>query len=217
MTNTVKGKKIRAIYGVTRIPDGNLRVLFEASLKGLAEHAAIYMAPPVELPIYKATIEAYEATFPGVLDGSRNAVALKNKLRQAATRMYVELAHYAEAHCNEDMQTFLLAGFLAAPNTKTTAAPLAQPTIGYVVHGPVSGQMKVKINSVPKALSYELQHAPAASDGGAPASWTQEPIGSTKPFIIGNLTPGTVYTFQVRACGRLGLTGWSDPVSRMAI
>ncbi len=35
-------------------------------------------------------------------------------------------------------------------------------------------------------------------------------------MIISNLTPGTTYTFQVRALGRLGYTNWSDPVSRMA-
>jgi hypothetical protein len=41
-------------------------------------------------------------------------------------------------------------------------------------------------------------------------------LTSSKAVIIGNLIPGTMYTFQVRGLGRLGYTDWSDPLSRMA-
>jgi len=34
---------------------------------------------------------------------------------------------------------------------------------------------------------------------------------------INSLTPGTSYTFQVRAFGNLGFSDWSDPVTRMCI
>ena len=34
-------------------------------------------------------------------------------------------------------------------------------------------------------------------------------------MIIGNLTPGTTYSFQIRALGRLGYTNYSDAVNRM--
>jgi hypothetical protein len=39
-------------------------------------------------------------------------------------------------------------------------------------------------------------------------------LTSSKVVIIGNLTPGTLYTFQVRRSGRLGYTDRSDPVNR---
>jgi len=209
--------KIRALFGLTRMPDGKVIALLKGSLNGLSDHADIFVKAPIDLETYRNGIVAYEAAIPAALDGSRTAIALKNKLREDASKMYAELAHYAQANCNEDMVTFLLSGFLAAPTTKAAPQPLAQPTIDYLVHGPVTGQLKVKIGSVAKALSYEFRYAPVPGDDGTPAAFTQEAVGSTKPRIISGLTPGTVYTFQVRALGRLGHTDWSDAVSRMVV
>jgi hypothetical protein len=41
------------------------------------------------------------------------------------------------------------------------------------------------------------------------------PLDDLRGHIIANLTPGTMYTFQVRALGLLGYTNWSDPVNRI--
>ena len=92
--------------------------------------------------------------------------------------------------------------------------PLDQPSI-VVEQGPVTGKMKVKIGSVLKALIYQLPYGAIPSGGGPPAQWTDQIITSTKPTIIEGLTPGTTYTFKVRALGRLGFTNWSDTVTRM--
>ena len=69
--------------------------------------------------------------------------------------------------------------------------------------------------SVAKAAVYHLRYAAVPSGGGAPATWTEQFITSTKPTIIEDLTPGTIFTFQVRPLGRLGFTNWSDAVNRM--
>jgi len=45
------------------------------------------------LTAYGAAISAYEGSIPAALDGSKTAVALKNKLRHAAIKMYSQLAH----------------------------------------------------------------------------------------------------------------------------
>ena len=217
MTSEVKGKKIRARYGLTRLPDGDVGHLLVSSLNGLTNNATIYSKPPINPAVYQGAITAYQGAVPVALDGSRTAIAHKNKLRAAATRMYVELAHYVEANCNDDMATFLLSGFLPVATTKAPPQPLDQPSILSQVHGPVSGQMKIRISPVPKALSYDVRYGAAPSGGGTPATWTEETITNTKSVIISELTPGTIYTFQVRALGRLGKTNWSDAVNRMAI
>ena len=51
--------------------------------------------------------------------------------------------------------------------------------------------------------------------GGAVPSWNYQgvPTAGTAPFE--GLTPGTIYAFQIRALGRLGLTDWSDSVTKM--
>jgi hypothetical protein len=203
---TTNPKKVRALVGLRRLPEG--------TIKGLTENAKVFSKPPIELAAYQAAIDAYDAAIPAALDGSKTAVANKNKLLETALGMYVELAHYVEANCNDDLATFLLSGFQPASSTKTPPQPLDQPSIT-LEPGPVTGQMKAKIGSVPKALSYHLHYAPVPSGGGAPATWTDQIITSTKPTIIEGLTPGTIYTFQVRALGRLGFTNWSDAVNRM--
>jgi len=211
---TTNPKKVRALVGLRRLPEGTIKDLLAGSLKGLTENAKVFSKPPIELAAYQAAIDAYDAAIPAALDGSKTAVANKNKLLETAIGMYVEIAHYVEANCNDDLATFLLSGFQPASSTKTPPQPLDQPSI-MVEPGPVTGQMKAKIGSVRKALSYQLHYAPVPSGGGPPASWTEQLITSTKPTIIEGLTPGTIYTFQVRALGRLGFTNWSDAVNRM--
>ena len=216
MSTTAKGKKIRALFGLTKMTDGDLKPLLERSLEGLSRNAAAFPKPPVELATYEGAIRAWEAAIPAALDGSKTAVALRNRLRDAAVKLYVQLAHYVEANCNDDMATFLSSGFQPATATKAPPQPLAQPAVASVVQGPNSGQLKIRIGAVPKALSYVLRFGAVPTGGGTPVSWTEEPLTSTKPTIVGSLTPGTVYTFQVRALGRLGYTDWSDAVNRMA-
>src|ERR1041385_6726895 len=208
MDTPTKLRKIHALFGLTRLPDGTVTPLLNLSLKGLTENVQVYSSPPIDMMTYQAGIAAYEAALPAALDGGKTAIAQKNKLREEATRMYVLLAHYVEAHCNNDMATFLLSGFQPAPTTKAQPQPLAMPTIAYVVQGPNSGELKVKIGSVEKALHYDLRYGSVPSAGETPAAWIQQLIASTKPMIITELKPGTIYTFQVRAFGRLGYTDW---------
>jgi hypothetical protein len=217
VTTPAKPKKIRARYGLAKLPDGSIVPLLDGSLKGLTDNATTFPKPPIDLKTYGAAITAYEDVIPAAtLDGGKNAVALKNKLRDAAIKMYVENAHYVESNCNDDMQTFLLSGFQPVVTIKAPPQPLAVPGITSVVPGPLPGQLKVKIKSVKKAASYELRYGAVPAGGGPPATFTQEPLASTKPTIISGLTSGSNYTFQVRALGLLGHTDWSDPVTRMA-
>ena len=113
-----KPKKIKAVVGLDKMADGNVTAVLDGSLKGLTDHATIFPKPPVDLATYEAAINAYKVAIPAALDGSRTAVAQKNKLRHAAVKIYAEMAHYVEANCNDDMATFLLFGFQPANTTK---------------------------------------------------------------------------------------------------
>src|SRR5438093_13606431 len=179
---TKKPKKIRALVGLDKLAEATIKDLLAGSVKGLTEHATVFPKPPIALANYQAAIDAYEASIPAALDGSKTAVAHKNKLLHAAMRMYVELAHYVEANCNDDPATFLLSGFQPASSTKTPPQPLDQPTVT-VEPGAVPGQMKIKIWSFRKALSYQLHYAPVPCGGGPTAAWTHELLTSTKPTV----------------------------------
>jgi hypothetical protein len=45
--------------------------------------------------------------------------------------------------------------------------------------------------------------------------WIEQTVTTKKPLIVDQLTPGTMYMFQVKALGRMGYTDYSDTVSRM--
>jgi hypothetical protein len=63
-------------------------------------------------------------------------------------------------------------------------------------------------------LAFGIRFAPLPSNGATPA-WIEQTLPSKKAVIVTNLTPGTTYTIQARALGRLGYTDWSDPANRM--
>jgi hypothetical protein len=70
-------------------------------------------------------------------------------------------------------------------------------------------------NSVEGAAFYVLRGTPTPA-AGATANWTEQTVVGTRPATpFNNLTPGTKYTFQVRAYGKLGFSEWSNPVERM--
>ena len=213
--STPKLKKIKALFGLDKMTDGNITPLLDASSKGLTTNATVFPKPPVDLTAYQAAITAYEASIAAAVDGGKTAISQKKKLRHAVLKIYSELAHYVEANCNDDMTTFRLSGFQPAATTKTPPQPLPVPAIASVVQGPNSGQLKVKIAPVAKALSYDVRFAPLPAGGATPASWTVQTLPSKKAAIVSNLTPGTTYTLQARALGRLGYTDWSDPANRM--
>src|SRR5258708_21908233 len=91
MTAQTKPKKIHAIYGLDKQSDGTVVPLLKASLNGLTIHAEIYSKLPVDLNTYGAGIKSYEDAIPLALDGSKTAIAHKNKQRNAAVKMYTEL------------------------------------------------------------------------------------------------------------------------------
>jgi hypothetical protein len=121
------------------------------------------------------------------------------------------LGHYVEAAANDDLATFNTSGFVAAP-TRIPPQPLPPASIEWIDRGPTTGEIVVKVKSLPKAVSYDLQYALVANAGTPPTSWTLLSLPGSKKVTISNLTPAGKYAFQVRALGRLGYTNWSDPM-----
>ena len=80
-----------------------------------------------------------------------------------------------------------------------------------------TGQLVATLKAVPRARMYNIRFAPVPA-AGAIVTWTTIEVATAKPGVpINNLMPGTIYTFQARAFGKLGFSDWSDPVNRMCI
>src|SRR5262245_42976899 len=109
---------IRAALGLTKMVDGIVVPLLKGSLKGLTTNANIFNKPPVDLAAYSAAIDAFEASIPPAMDGSKTAIEQKKKLRNIVLKMYSLLARYVETNCDDDLATFLLSGFFVKQSTK---------------------------------------------------------------------------------------------------
>jgi len=212
MTTIVKRKPIRALLRLSKMTDGVVGPILDSSLKGLSVNTNVYSKPPIDLPIYGNAIAAYKASIPAALDGSKTAVALKKRLRDVAIKMYVQLAHYVEANCNDDLATFLLSGIQAKSSTKTLTPPVSD-AIRKVEQGKNSGQLVVTLLRYRGASSHELGWSPVPP-GGTPNAWSSQPVTNLRTATtVSGLTPGMVYAFRVRALTKTGYTDWSHPVT----
>jgi hypothetical protein len=149
-------------------------------------------------------------------DGDKKAIAQRNKAKEAVVKLLVQLAHYVETNCKDDMTIFLSSGFTAAASTKSKKPPVTE-AIRRLVPGANGGQMEITLVKFPDAISHEVHYGVAAQGGGLPTTWTLVPIPQVKSrTTISGLTPATIYVFQARAMTKAGYTDWSDPIARVA-
>jgi hypothetical protein len=205
---------IKPVLGVVGVSDGVLLQRLTAVHDGMFNNPA-YPNPPVDMPGFKAAIDAFNSASAAVPEGGKAAITLRDKRRTDAIIMFRLLGHYVEANCKNDPNTFVSSGFVASTTGhRTPPQPVAVPSIVSVDQGN-SGQLLVSVQPVAKARSYELRFGLVPAAGGN-VNWTTNLVASTKPATpINNLTPGGTYTFQVRAFGKLGFSDWSSPVEKM--
>jgi hypothetical protein len=209
---------IRPLLTVTTVTNTDLLPRLTKVYDGMLNNTA-YPSPTIDMPGYKAAIDAYSAAVTAALDGGKTAITALSKARSNVVVMYRSLGHYVETACKGDENTFVSSGFTAVPKPqKTPAQPVSVPTIS-VSQGANSGTASGTISKVAQAKTYDIRFAPALPAGaaaGTNVSWTLVSVAGVKPpTVINNLTPGTTYQFQARAFGKLGFSDWSDPVNLM--
>ena len=105
-----KVKKLKALFDFLRLPDDGFVSRLTAIHDAMPGNAA-FPNPPVDLAVFKTAIATYSATVVTALDGSKQAIATKTKLREGLVKMAELLGHYVEATCNDDPVTFTSSGF----------------------------------------------------------------------------------------------------------
>jgi hypothetical protein len=206
---TKKVRKLKALLGFHRTSDNDLIQRLLTVHNGLDGNPA-FTKTPVDLSTFKSGIDSFSALVTDAADGSKKAIAAKNKQREVMIDQLTSLAHYVESASANDPAIFSTSGFIAAPTQRVPPQPLPPASIQWIDRGPVAGSVVVKVKSLPKAVSYALQYGVVANPGTLPATWTTLALPGSKAVTISNLTPGSNYAFQVRALGRLGYTDWSD-------
>ncbi len=209
-------KLIKAALDFSKVLPEQLLAQGFAVLNGLIGNAN-FTNVPVDLALLKTALDAYSVAIAEARDGSKKAIALRNRQGEEVIRMLRALASYVELHCKDDMNAFLSSGFQPRSGTRKPAQPLAQPVILNIDQG-TSGELLVSIKAVRNAKTYDVRWGPVGADGAVPASWSIQTVPNTKTAArINGLTPGTTYAIQVRAYGPLGYTEWSHSASRMCI
>jgi hypothetical protein len=137
--------------------------------------------------------------------------AAKNNSRQTLLGMLRLLAAYVQMSCNNDMARLLSSGF-QAQSTNRASAPLDQPQTLALKNG-TSGQLVASVSPVKNTSMYEGRIKLEGADW-QPSIFS----GDSQHITFDGLTPGKMYTAQVRALGgSTGQSDWSDPSSHMAI
>lgn len=215
MPKPKKNKPIKPLEGYTVMSDADVvarGMAVETGLTGNSHFATL----PVDLATLKANIDSFNALISEALDGSKKVIAQKDKQREAVIKMLRLLGRYVEVTSDGDMAIFTSSGFLPASTTKVPPSPLPLPVIRSVDNGVLSGELVVQVESIPKAVNYEIRYG-AVVNGAAPSSWTSKVVTKVKPPVgIDGLTPGTIYAIQVRALGRVGYTAWTDSATCMS-
>jgi hypothetical protein len=216
MSNSAKQHPIKAITNF-RAMTADAVVTMSVNLQGTVYNNPKFAgAPPqpVDQPTLKAATDSLVAANAAAVDGGKKALQQQKHEKEVVVKLLIQLAHWAEANCKEDMTTFLSSGFQAAASTKPTTPPVSE-TIRKIVQGN-SGQLLVTLVKYPGAASYEIRWAPVPAGGGAPSAWTTLPLAGVRiPATISGLTPATAYAIQARAVTKAGYSDYGQPIVKI--
>jgi hypothetical protein len=219
MSNTTKRvTPIKAALTFVRAAAADLYTFGSSVYAGMNNNPA-YSNPPVDMPTLKAALDGYDTLIAAALDGGKKVLIARNHQGEVLIKILRQLAHYVEAACKDDMTTFTSSGFQPVSKVRTVTPPLSE-SIRKVTEGSNSGQLLVWLLAVAGALSYEVRWAPAATTAtpAATPAWASTLAASTQPpAAVSNLTPGTIYQFEVRVLSKTGWSDWGGSATRMAI
>jgi Fibronectin type III domain len=173
--------------------------------------------PPVDLEVFIAKVNEYDAAITAAVDGGKRAISRRNKLRQEAIFLATQLGHYVSAVC-DDSEAVYSTGWEPAFQYRLLAKALPTPRLDHAERGPNTGTAAVQIEPISRkhgrTAYYEIRYAPTDGNGQLTGEYLTHPSAVARfPIIIKNLKPGTYYVFQVRAFNKLGPTDWSSPVT----
>ncbi|MGN6552974.1 MAG: fibronectin type III domain-containing protein [Verrucomicrobiota bacterium] len=200
----------RTSLAFTRLKDADLLTFADSVVAGLTGNAS-FPTPIVALPDLTAAVTDFRNAMAAAEDGGKRAIAARDAARAVLVGLLRQLAAYVESLAGEDLPMLLSSGFQAV-NTNRTRIVLPKPVILDLANEQ-STMLAMRLQAVPTARSYEVRISDGANGWRTVGIFTQ-----ARRILLENLTPGTVYTVQVRAIG--GITGssdWSDPVSHMAL
>jgi hypothetical protein len=171
--------------------------------------------PPIDLSALKAALDRFASLIADATYGDSRVLVARDDLRAEINLMLRRLAQHVEDNCQDDPTKIPSTGFKQLPASRTRTE-LRATRITRVEHVN-AGQLRVRYTAAGRpAKHYLVRKAPKGTPD--PDSWPTETFPNAKDgALFDNLTPGVVYTFQVRVFGPEGYTDWSPAVDKMCM
>lgn len=208
--------KPRVLLGFTHASDHELEETAGAVLLNLYANVAIYATPPIAKTVLQTKLTAFTNAIAAQEQGGTAATAAKNVAAADLVATLRLLALYVQTVIDSTpaygLAELLLSGFDAV-STNRARQILGTPAI-QSIKNEGAGVLGLKVKAVPHARTYEVQ---GKAEGDA-AYKSMGLYSSTRGMNVTGLTPGAMYTFEVRAVGgNNGYSQWSDPVSHRSL
>lgn len=212
-TTSIAGENtmiLKVSLGFAKLPDMELDNFTQGVIERLTGNAA-FPTPPVTLANLQTARTDFTAKIAAARAGGPADTAAKNNVRQDLLGMLRQVAGYVQINCNNDLHLLRSSGF-ESMSTNRAQTPLDHP-LALVIKNGTSGQLVAKVSPVKNTSMYEGR-AKAPTGDWLPSVFS----GDSQHITFDGLTPGVVYTLQVRALGgSSGQSDWSDPSSHMAM
>ena len=206
---------LRVHLGFTRAADHSVEETAGAVSAGLYGNAA-FPTPPITQAALDAANTAFGQSIVTAQQGGPADTAEKNNKREILTGLLRQLAGYVQANHNDDLAVLLSSGFDAV-STNRAPAVLTAPHIRDIRNG-ISTQLIARVLPMANVRMFKLRYA-AVGAGGVLGPYQDGGLHTdSRSMPIDGLTPGTIYTIQVKAiAGGKNESDWSDPVSHMSL
>jgi hypothetical protein len=200
----------RVSYSFTRLADAPLQLFAEGVAAGLTSNPN-FPTPRVTPVVLGGAATTFANAITLAEHGGTQATAAKDLAREALIGLLRQEAAYVQSIAGENLPMLLSTGFNAMKTTRTRIT-LPQPEI-VRLDCPQSGRIAVRVKPIYTAKAYEARMKNGTGDWQVVGIFT-----AARMIPIDGVTPGAIYTVQVRAVGGLtGYSDWSDPSSRMAM
>lgn len=193
------------------VPDvvGRLRLVIQ-SMTGNTD----YTTPSPPLATMTTETDLLDTYYQDGLAGDRNIKSLMREQLEIIFGLASLLTGYVQVTSGGDLDKIQGAGFLVKKSPSPIGL-LPPPVNVRAIFGNHPGEIVTLWDGVPKRIEYMAQ---MSADPVTSTSWVDLPNGLTGKIklVIGGLETGRVYWFRVFTKSSVGLSGPSDPASRMA-